>query len=197
MAPRHRPRPLFLLGFLLFLLALLTSRRIIPSVCAAKDPPLDRIRHGPVIPPSLPPDCTETQSVPRAEELRQRNPDPEPDPEDVIPPNEIHHHQQPQQPLNRADPGAAASTISPTGERDHPPVMPEYEPLVTPPPSQDAALATLGYKQMTYYTCNTRGAREHCGWHVPIVRAQGVRRDSGTVWIVVVCVAGVFALGLV
>ncbi|EFY91162.1 hypothetical protein MAC_02833 [Metarhizium acridum CQMa 102] len=81
--------------------------------------------------------------------------------------------------------------------RDAPaPAPPAYTPIVTPAPDQDAVLASQGYRQVTYYTCNTIAGNEHCGWHVPVVKAQGVRRDSATVWVVVGCLAGVFALGL-
>lgn len=63
------------------------------------------------------------------------------------------------------------------------------EPL-TPPSARPGY-----YEQATARnTCDARD--ERCGWHVPAVKAQGARRDSGTVWIVVVCLAGVFALGL-
>lgn len=73
--------------------------------------------------------------------------------------------------------------------------MPQYTPIVTPAPDQDAVLASQGYKQLTFYTCNTVGGEEHCGWHIPVVKAEGVR-SSGVVWMVVGCLAGVFALGL-
>ncbi|OAA34608.1 hypothetical protein NOR_08366 [Metarhizium rileyi] len=74
--------------------------------------------------------------------------------------------------------------------------IPAYTPIVTPAPDQEAVLASQGYKQETLYTCNTIGGNEHCGWHIPIVKAQGARRDSAIVWLVVGCLAGVFALGL-
>ncbi|QUC23432.1 uncharacterized protein UV8b_07673 [Ustilaginoidea virens] len=99
--------------------------------------------------------------------------------------------QQQQQPLQ-----PQPDETSPSSWKRGDPPAPGYTPVATPPPGQDAALASLGYKQETYYTCNSVGGREHCGWHVPIVKAQGVRRDSGTVVAVVACLAGVFALGL-
>ncbi|KAG5980488.1 hypothetical protein E4U43_006739 [Claviceps pusilla] len=192
MAPRHRPLPFFLLELLL--LASTTTRG---GSCAVQEPLPDRT--------SSPQECTVGENPLCAAELPLRNPDPgppadpDPDPDphadaDAVSPQDGDGI--PQQPLHRVHPGAAAPTVSST-DKSNPLEIPSYNPIVTPPPSQDAALATLGYKQMTYYTCNTIGAREHCGWHVPIVRAQGVRRDSGTVWIIVVCVAGVFALALV
>ena len=78
------------------------------------------------------------------------------------------------------------------------PLRPEYTPVVTPGPDQDAALASKGYRQITFYSCKTRDGSEQCGWHVPIMKAEGgvVRRNSGTVILAVVCLAGVFALGL-
>ncbi|KPM40233.1 hypothetical protein AK830_g6322 [Neonectria ditissima] len=47
---------------------------------------------------------------------------------------------------------------------------PPYVPIVTAAPTQDAALASLGYYQTTYYECHTRGGEEHCGWHIPVVK---------------------------
>ncbi|KAG6005973.1 hypothetical protein E4U21_007466 [Claviceps maximensis] len=211
MAPRNRPRALLLLGFTLRSSSTGSStggsngRSTSASVCAAKDPLLENIRHGPLIASSPSQDDAVSHTLLCAGDLRHPNPDlspdsdPDPDPDDVSPRNETHvvQNPQPRHPLDKADPGAAPSTISSTDKGNYPPVIPEHIPLVTTPPSQEAALATLGYKQMTYYTCNAIGAHEQCEWHVPIVRAQGVKRDSGTVWIVVVCLAGVFALGLV
>ncbi|KAJ6437253.1 acyl-CoA dehydrogenase family protein [Purpureocillium lavendulum] len=83
--------------------------------------------------------------------------------------------------------------------RDPPP----YRPIVTPPPDQADRLASMGYRQETFYTCNTIGGREHCGWHNPIVAAADAapgRRTraagSGAVVAAVGCLAGVFALGM-
>ncbi|KAG5926440.1 hypothetical protein E4U53_003082 [Claviceps sorghi] len=97
----------------------------------------------------------------------------------------------PREPLRDARPGAAASTVPST---DKGPPAAAYDP-VTPPPSRDAALVTLPSRQT--YTCDAVDPRDHCGWRVPLARAQAVKRDSITVWIIVGCVAGVFALGLV
>ena len=73
---------------------------------------------------------------------------------------------------------------------------PDFTPVVTPPPDQDAALANQGFKQVTFYTCNTVAGNQHCGWHTPIVKAQATKRDSVTVLMGVACLAGLFALGL-
>ncbi|CAM1509399.1 Fc.00g031380.m01.CDS01 [Cosmosporella sp. VM-42] len=53
--------------------------------------------------------------------------------------------------------------------------IPAYTPIVTPAPDQDEQLASLGYYQQTYYTCNTIGGNEHCGWHIPVVKAAAGR----------------------
>lgn len=85
---------------------------------------------------------------------------------------------------------------SDTSSNKEPSSPPEYVPLVTPAPDQDAALASKGFRQVTFYTCNTVAGQQHCGWHVPIVKAQGIKRDSGTVFLAVAVLAGVFAMGL-
>ncbi|RFU74616.1 hypothetical protein TARUN_7630 [Trichoderma arundinaceum] len=74
-----------------------------------------------------------------------------------------------------------------------------YEPFVTPPPDQDADLAKMGYSMTTFYTCDTIGGQEHCGWHVPVLKADGptTRTDVRVVLAVVSCLAGILAWGLV
>ncbi|KAL7933095.1 hypothetical protein V8C35DRAFT_304908 [Trichoderma chlorosporum] len=88
------------------------------------------------------------------------------------------------------DPGSAASSPSPTSP---------YKPIVTPPPDQDAQLANMGYSMTTFYTCDTIGGQEHCGWHVPVLKADGptTRTDVRVVLAVVSCLAGILAWGLV
>ncbi|KAH8171251.1 hypothetical protein LIA77_08018 [Sarocladium implicatum] len=54
--------------------------------------------------------------------------------------------------------------------------IPPYTAIVTAPPNNDAALASLGWYQTTYYECRTRAGKEHCGWHVPVRKSAGVRR---------------------
>lgn len=77
-------------------------------------------------------------------------------------------------------------------------VPPAYTPIVTPPPDQDAALARMGYRMTTFYACNTIGGNEHCGWHVPVLKADGptTRTDPRFVIAVVSCLAGLFAWGM-
>jgi len=87
-----------------------------------------------------------------------------------------------------------------SGDGDPPP----YRPIVTPPPDQAERLASMGYRQETFYTCNTIGGKEHCGWHNPIVAAAdaaparrgGRAAGTGAVVAAVGCLAGVFALGM-
>jgi hypothetical protein len=70
---------------------------------------------------------------------------------------------------------------------------------VTPPPDQDAQLAKMGYSMTTFYTCDTVGGQEHCGWHVPVLKADAPTRktDVRVVLAVVSCLAGILAWGLV
>lgn len=81
-----------------------------------------------------------------------------------------------------------------------------YTPLVTPAPSDDdaATLRDQGFRQETYYACRTApSGKEHCGWHVPVLKAQhgsaavpGRATDTGIVAGVVVGLAGVFAIAM-
>ncbi|PTB68423.1 hypothetical protein BBK36DRAFT_1795 [Trichoderma citrinoviride] len=77
--------------------------------------------------------------------------------------------------------------------------IPPYKPIVTPPPDQDAQLAEMGYSMTTFYTCDTVGGQEHCGWHVPVLKADAPTRrtDVRVVLAVVSCLAGILAWGLV
>ncbi|KAK1247569.1 hypothetical protein MKX07_002478 [Trichoderma sp. CBMAI-0711] len=77
--------------------------------------------------------------------------------------------------------------------------VPPYKPIVTPPPDQDAQLAKMGYSMTTFYTCDTVGGQEHCGWHVPVLKADAPTRktDVRVVLAVVSCLAGILAWGLV
>ncbi|KAL7957850.1 hypothetical protein V8C34DRAFT_284559 [Trichoderma compactum] len=83
----------------------------------------------------------------------------------------------------------AAASLSP----------PPYKPIVTPPPDQDSRLAKMGYSMTTFYTCDTIGGQEHCGWHVPVLKADAptTRTDVRVVLAVVSCLAGILAWGLV
>ncbi|UNI21236.1 hypothetical protein JDV02_007245 [Purpureocillium takamizusanense] len=98
---------------------------------------------------------------------------------------------------------SSGPVFSPLHQRDDAP-PPPYQPIVTPPPDQAERLASMGYRQETFYTCNTVGGREHCGWHNPVVvaaaeAAPGRRpraAGSGAVVAAVGCLAGVFALGM-
>ncbi|KAM0248854.1 hypothetical protein ACHAQJ_009286 [Trichoderma viride] len=79
------------------------------------------------------------------------------------------------------------------------PPPPPYDPIVTPPPDQDAAMAKMGYSMTTFYSCDTIGGQEHCGWHVPVLKADGptTRTDVRVVLTVVSFLAGILAWGLV
>ncbi|KAJ4863394.1 hypothetical protein T069G_04348 [Trichoderma breve] len=79
------------------------------------------------------------------------------------------------------------------------PSPPPYKPIVTPPPDQDSQLAKMGYSMTTFYTCDTIGGQEHCGWHVPVLKADAptTRTDVRVVLAVVSCLAGILAWGLV
>lgn len=57
----------------------------------------------------------------------------------------------------------------------------------------------MGYSMTTFYTCDTIGGQEHCGWHVPVLKADAptTRTDVRVVLAVVSCLAGILAWGLV
>ncbi|KAF4468305.1 hypothetical protein FALBO_4817 [Fusarium albosuccineum] len=55
---------------------------------------------------------------------------------------------------------------------------PPFNPPVTAAPTQEEALASLGWKQTTYYECRTRGGQEHCGWHIPVYKAEAAGRGA-------------------
>ncbi|RDA87809.1 hypothetical protein CP532_2467 [Ophiocordyceps camponoti-leonardi (nom. inval.)] len=91
---------------------------------------------------------------------------------------------------------SAESTVTTTAQA---PPTPAYVPVVTPAPDQDAALARQGYRQETFYSCNTIGTSTHCGWHVPIVRAAAATSTGsgcGGVVAVVIGFAAGFALAV-
>lgn len=81
-----------------------------------------------------------------------------------------------------------------------------YTPLVTPGPNDNdaQALQDQGFRQETYYTCLTRaGGQEHCGWHVPIVKANaapaavpGSATDGRIVMAALGGLAGLFVVGM-
>jgi hypothetical protein len=60
-------------------------------------------------------------------------------------------------------------------------------------------MAKMGYSMTTFYTCDTIGGQEHCGWHVPVLKADGptTRTDVRVVLTVVSFLAGILAWGLV
>ncbi|KAI5457465.1 hypothetical protein BGZ63DRAFT_428166 [Mariannaea sp. PMI_226] len=68
--------------------------------------------------------------------------------------------------------------------RQQPSSIPPYKPIVTAAPSQDEALASLGYYQTTYYECRTRGGKEHCGWHIPVMHMEsgGIEQKAVRSW---------------
>ncbi|WQF88217.1 hypothetical protein CDEST_13231 [Colletotrichum destructivum] len=63
---------------------------------------------------------------------------------------------------------AAVETPTDSGPRDYASLIPPA-PGVTPRPEPN--LAELGFYQTTYYSCVTRKASVHCGWHRPILVA--------------------------
>ncbi|TKW54450.1 hypothetical protein CTA1_9707 [Colletotrichum tanaceti] len=63
---------------------------------------------------------------------------------------------------------AAVETPADSGPRDYASLIPPA-PGVTPRPEPN--LADLGFYQTTYYSCVTRKASVHCGWHRPILVA--------------------------
>ena len=78
------------------------------------------------------------------------------------------------------------------------------------PRSKTPASPARGYRQETYYTCNTVAGSAHCGWHLPLVKAPkagggaaalqsvgGAAAETGAVVAAVACLAGVFALAMV
>ncbi|RDA92101.1 hypothetical protein CP533_6081 [Ophiocordyceps camponoti-saundersi (nom. inval.)] len=71
-----------------------------------------------------------------------------------------------------------------------------YVPIVTPAPDQDTVLARQGFRQETYYSCNTVGSSTHCGWHVPIVRAAATSTGSGCGGVVAVVIGFVAGFAL-
>lgn len=89
---------------------------------------------------------------------------------------------------------------------DHDHDAPAYTPIATPAPDQDAGLASKGYYQTTYYKCQTAGAGGgaggggpdvRCGWHVPLLKAEGNRSvNVGVAVAVVLAAAGVFTAGM-
>jgi hypothetical protein len=70
---------------------------------------------------------------------------------------------------------------------------------VTAAPNNDAALASQGWYQTTYYECRTRGGEEHCGWHVPVRQIAGGQRSrgrEGVVGMVLWIALGVIMVGM-
>lgn len=74
---------------------------------------------------------------------------------------------------------------------------PAYTPIVTPAPDSDAILSKMGFYQTTFYACNTYpSGQEHCGWQIPVVKADGAKTQIEVVVMVITCFAGLFAMGL-
>ncbi|KAF6804981.1 hypothetical protein CSOJ01_09824 [Colletotrichum sojae] len=72
-------------------------------------------------------------------------------------------------PLPTSDLEISAADQTPSdGPRDYASLIPPA-PGVTPRPEPN--LAEMGYTQTTYYSCVTREASVHCGWHRPIMVA--------------------------
>ncbi|PKS05738.1 hypothetical protein jhhlp_007567 [Lomentospora prolificans] len=64
-----------------------------------------------------------------------------------------------------------------------------YDPLAPDPTkparAENAEDPDFVFAQTTYYTCITRGTKEHCGWHAPILwvaEAGGERRSRRVDW---------------
>lgn len=95
---------------------------------------------------------------------------------------------------------AAASVPAPTEAPDAAAAtddIPAFVPIVTAAPNNDAALASQGFVQVTYYTCMTRGGEESCGWHIPLIEVgEGTRPQSVSSWWIVGLVTAVFVFGL-
>ncbi|KAF6827168.1 hypothetical protein CPLU01_09241 [Colletotrichum plurivorum] len=73
---------------------------------------------------------------------------------------------------------SAADQTPSDGPRDYASLIPPA-PGVTPRPEPN--LAEMGYTQTTYYSCVTREASVHCGWHRPIMVAPANNAvSSGT-----------------
>ncbi|KAH7165390.1 hypothetical protein EDB81DRAFT_877779 [Dactylonectria macrodidyma] len=73
-------------------------------------------------------------------------------------------------------------------DEDNPP---SYVPIVTAAPTQDEALASLGWVQTTYYECRTRDGTEHCGWHIPVAKKGSAgATNRGSAWGVALVAAG-------
>ncbi|KAM0353019.1 hypothetical protein ACHAPU_001905 [Fusarium lateritium] len=65
-----------------------------------------------------------------------------------------------------------------------------FNPPVTAAPTQEEELASLGWKQTTYYECKTRDGKERCGWHIPVYKAAAQGRGGEIVgWKVIVGIA--------
>ncbi|KAK2051685.1 hypothetical protein LY76DRAFT_610428 [Colletotrichum caudatum] len=74
---------------------------------------------------------------------------------------------------------AAAAVETPpadSGPRDYASLIPPA-PGVTPRPEPN--LAEMGYYQTTYYSCVTREASVHCGWHRPLMVAPANNAGAG------------------
>ncbi|TEA18538.1 hypothetical protein C8034_v010912 [Colletotrichum sidae] len=68
-------------------------------------------------------------------------------------------------PTAAAEAAALAVSTPPAGPPDYASILPAA-PDVTPRPEPN--LAEMGYYQTTYYSCATRDATVHCGWHRPL-----------------------------
>lgn len=81
------------------------------------------------------------------------------------------------EPVRSAWPTAAPTSTTEDGDAivARQEAVPAYTPIVTPSPNQDEELASLGWRQTTFYECRTRGGNEHCGWRTPVMRAAGER----------------------
>ncbi|KAH7145643.1 hypothetical protein B0J13DRAFT_525167 [Dactylonectria estremocensis] len=76
-------------------------------------------------------------------------------------------------------------------DEDNPP---SYVPIVTAAPTQDEALASLGWEQTTYYECRTRDGTEHCGWHIPVKKkGSAAAANRGGAWGAAVAAVGAAA----
>lgn len=65
-----------------------------------------------------------------------------------------------------------------------------FNPPVTAAPDQAEKLASMGWRQTTYYECKTRDGQERCGWHIPVYKAAAEGRRGEIVgWKVVVGIA--------
>ncbi|KAI9162943.1 hypothetical protein HJFPF1_04538 [Paramyrothecium foliicola] len=140
---------------------------------------------------ALPACETPTTTVPFLPPIHRQRPPPP-----VIHPTDAIFREQPATPPAAVVAAEAAPTVF--APPPAPPPLPPI-PSVTRPPGQDAALASQGYTQVTYYSCRTAGAggAEQCGWHMPlrkVVYEGAAARGTADLRVVMAAAGGAVAL---